>query len=82
MVKLSITDKFRSAFSRVKDKLTREKVRKQIVKLTLNPRVGKPMSHERKGTRELYIKPYRLSYAYLPSQDQVVVLDLYHKKRQ
>ena len=82
MVKVSIDDNFRRAFSQVKDKLTRAKVQKQIVKLTQNPKAGKPMRYERKGTRELYVKPYRLSYAYLPSQERVVVLNLYHKKKQ
>ena len=82
MVKLSIDANFNRVFSRVKDKLTKEKVQKQIVKLTQNPTAGKPMSYDRKGTRELYVKPYRLSYIYLPLQDRVVVLDLYHKKKQ
>ena len=82
MVKLSIDANFNRVFSRVKDKLTREKVQQQIVKLTQNPTAGKPMSYDRKGTRELYVKPYRLSYIYLPLQDRVVVLDLYHKKKQ
>ena len=82
MVKVSIDDNFRRAFSQVKDQQTREKVEKQIVKLTQNPKAGKPMRYERKGTRELYVKPYRLSYAYVPSEDRVVLLDLFHKKQQ
>ncbi len=82
MVKVSIDDNFRRAFSQVKDKLTRAKVQKQIVKLTQNPKAGKPMKYERKGTRELYIKPFRLSYVYLASEDRIILLDLYHKKKQ
>ncbi len=81
-MKVSIDDNFRRAFSQVKDTLNRAKVQKQIVKLTRNPKAGKPMRYERKGTRELYIKPFRLSYVYVPSEDKIVLLDLYHKKQQ
>lgn len=82
MVKVSIDDNFSAAFSHVRDQLTRTKIQKQIVKLTRNPKVGKPMRYERKGTRELRIKPFRLSYVYLASEDRIVLLDLYHKKKQ
>lgn len=82
MVEVFFSEGFSAVLSQIKDELTKTKVQRQIEKIRQNPRVGKPMSHERKGTRELRVKPYRLSYAYLPSQDRVVVLDLYHKKRQ
>ena len=54
----------------------------QILKIISNPEVGKPMKHARKGTRELYVDPFRLSYAYLKAEDKVVLLDLYHKDEQ
>jgi len=40
------------------------------------------MMHDRKGTRELYIKPFRLAYSYIPSEDKVIILEFYHKKKQ
>jgi len=55
---------------------------KQIKKISENPQIGKPMRNLRKGTRELYIKPFRLSYSYLRDENIVYVLDLYHKKLQ
>jgi len=64
------------------DNFTREKVKKQIEKIIKNPEIGKSMRYARKGTRELYIKPFRLSYAYIKSEDKIILLDLYHKKRQ
>jgi len=64
------------------DNFTRKKVKKQIEKIIQNPEVGKPMGYSRKGTRELYIKPFRLSYAYIKSEDRIILLDLYHKKKQ
>ena len=57
------------------------KSKKANKKIINNPEVGKPMRHERKGTREVYIKPFRLSYAYLKNEDLIIFLDLYHKKR-
>jgi len=60
----------------------KEKILKQIRKIGENPQVGKPMRNVRKGTRELYVKPFRLSYIYFKDKDEVVIFDLYHKKFQ
>jgi mRNA-degrading endonuclease RelE of RelBE toxin-antitoxin system len=35
-----------------------------------------------KGTRELYIGSFRLSYAYLKDENKIIFLDLYHKDEQ
>ena len=74
-------EKFTKVYNKL-DSFTREKVKKQIEKIIQNPEVGKPLRHVRKGTRELYIKPFRLSYAYIKSEDKIIILDLYHKKKQ
>src|SRR3989344_2073429 len=47
-----------------------------------NPEVGKPMMYDRKGTREVYVKPFRLSYAYIKHENKIIFLDLYHKDGQ
>lgn len=75
------TERFTNIYSKF-DNFTRDKVKKKIQKIITNPEVGKPMRYGRKGTRELYIKPFRLSYVYLASEDRIVLLDLYHKKKQ
>jgi len=67
---------------KIKDNLLRIKLKKQIQKIIDNPKSGKPMRYGRKGTRELYIKPFRLSYLYIEDEDAVVFADLYHKKKQ
>jgi len=82
MVRAIFTEEFKLIFSKIKDSLLKEKIIKQVEKIKTNPEVGKPMRYNRKGTRELYIKPFRLSYSYLPEQDLVYILDLYHKKEQ
>ena len=60
----------------------KEKVKKQIRKIIENPEIGKPMRYARKGTREVYVKPFRLSYAYIFKGNKIILLDLYHKDEQ
>ena len=64
------------------DRSLKEKVEAQIKKIVENPEIGKPMRYGRKGTRELYIKPFRLSYEYLKEENKIMLLDLYHKDKQ
>lgn len=82
MVEIRFDKKFTIIFSKLKDELLKLKITKQIKKISENPEVGKPMRNVRKGTRELYIKPFRLSYKYTHEKDLVYILDLYHKKGQ
>lgn len=79
MVEIRFDKKFTIIFSKLNN-FMKKKIIKQIEKISENPEVGKPMRYERKGTRELYIKPFRLSY--LKDKDHVYILDLYHKKKQ
>ena len=82
MVEVIFLGKFKKAFSKIKDSLLKEKIIKQVEKIKINPEVGKPMRNVRKGTRELYIKPFRLSYEYFKDKDLVYILDIYPKKKQ
>ena len=75
-------NRFKEVFSKIKDKTTKERIIKQVEKIKTNPKVGKPMRHDRKGTRELYISPFRLSYIYIKEENRVIILDLYHKDEQ
>ena len=82
MVDVIFTDAFKKIFFKIKDNLLKEKIIKQVEKIKINPEIGKPMRNVRKGTRELYIKPFRLSYEYFKERNVVYILDLYHKKKQ
>ena len=82
MVEIIFDKKFQQIFSKIKEPLLKEKIIKQIEKIKINPSVGKPMRNVRKGTRELYIIPFRLSYAYHIPSNTIFLLDLYHKKKQ
>ena len=74
MVEIRFDKKFVLIFSRLKDNLLKTKIKKQIKKISENPGVGKPMMHTRKGTRELYVSPFRLSYVYDHKNNVVYVL--------
>jgi mRNA-degrading endonuclease RelE of RelBE toxin-antitoxin system len=82
MVEIRFDKKFTVLFSKIKDNSLKEKISKQIKKISEYPEIGKPMRYDRKGTREVYIKPFRLSYTYIKSEDIVYVLDIYHKDEQ
>lgn len=82
MVEIIYDKKFQKIFSKIKDRLFREQVKKQIYKIVDNPSIGKPMMYSRKGTRELYVNHFRLVYAYYQNQNIVELLDLYHKDEQ
>ncbi|MAG01731.1 hypothetical protein CMI42_00160 [Candidatus Pacearchaeota archaeon] len=82
MVEVRFDKNFAKTFSKIKNDLLREKIINQIKKISEYPEIGKPMQHNRKETRELYAKPFRLSYAYLRDKSVVYVLDLYHKSDQ
>ena len=82
MVGIIFDDKFKNTFSKLKDNFLKERIIKQIEKIKINPEVGKPMRNVRKGTRELYITPFRLSYVYHLDKEIVEILEIYHKKKQ
>ena len=80
MVNVIFDSDFKKDFKKIEDKNLKEKIIKQISKIKENPEIGKPMRYSRKGTRELYIPPYRLSY--LIENEIVFILALYHKDSQ
>jgi addiction module RelE/StbE family toxin len=80
MVNVIFDSYFKRNFKKIKDQTTKEKIIKQIQKIKTNPEIGKPMMYARKGTRELYIPPFRLSYKV--EGDTVYILDLYRKDEQ
>lgn len=64
------------------DKNYIDRIEKLIKKIIQKPEIGKPMKFDRKGTREVYVKPFRLSYAYDKNSDILYLLDIYHKDEQ
>lgn len=81
MVTINYDSQFHEAVSNL-DNSYKIRVKKQIKKIISNPLVGKPMKHNRKGTREVYISPFRLSNVYDEQNDTLLFLDVYHKDKQ
>jgi mRNA-degrading endonuclease RelE of RelBE toxin-antitoxin system len=82
MVTVAYDKRFERTIRKIKDAGLKEKVKKQIIKVVENPETGKPMRFTRKDTREVYVPPFRLSYAYLKEEDKIIFLGLYHKDDQ
>ncbi|HLC56168.1 MAG TPA: type II toxin-antitoxin system RelE/ParE family toxin [Candidatus Nanoarchaeia archaeon] len=82
MVEVIFYPHFHNIFSKIKERSLKERIIKQLTKIRENPEIGKSMMNARKGTREVYIPPFRLSYAYNKEQNMVIILDLYHKDEQ
>jgi len=82
MVNVEYDDIFETKFKKIRDNSNKIKVKKQIAKIIEHPEIGKPMQYGRKGTREVYISPYRLSYVYSKEENKIILADLYHKDEQ
>jgi len=82
MVVVEFSSSFERRIKKIKNQAIKTKLKKQLKKIIENPEIGKPMRYNRKGSRELYITPFRLSYAYIKKENKVVFLDLYHKNFQ
>lgn len=79
MVNIEFGSSFEKVFKKINNLAVKDHLKKQIQKIIENPEVGKPMRYGRKGTREVYVVPYMLSYAWIKDEDKIVFLDLYHK---
>lgn len=77
MVTVIFDPMFKKNFKKLREPDLKERIIKQVSKIRDNPEIGKPMMYDRKGTRELYIPPFRLSYKI--EGDIVYILALYHK---
>lgn len=81
MVVLKTSEKFERKLDKA-DGSMYVQIEKLIDKIIANPQLGKPMRYGRKGTRELYVGSFRLSYAYERLSNTLFLLDLYHKDEQ
>ena len=79
MVTIAYVPSFEKKVRKIKDKSLKIKIKKKILKIIDSPEIGKPMRYSRKGIREVYIPPFRLSYLYIKNDEKIVFLDLYHK---
>ena len=82
MVNVIFDTHFERTIRKIHNDAIKERLIKQIKRIVENPEIGKPMKYGRKGTRELYIPPFRLSYFYNEKKNCILFLDFYHKDMQ
>ncbi len=82
MLEVENSFEFLKVISKIKNDDLRERIKRSIKKIIENPESGKPMRHARKGTREIYLSSFRLSYVYFTKENKVIFLDFYHKDEQ
>ncbi|MBS3131365.1 type II toxin-antitoxin system RelE/ParE family toxin [Candidatus Woesearchaeota archaeon] len=78
MVKVLWTQKFEQDVKGVRHPVVKERVLKQIRKVSENPDIGKPLRYGLKGERTIYVKPYRLIYSV--ERDTLILLRFEHRK--
>jgi mRNA-degrading endonuclease RelE of RelBE toxin-antitoxin system len=61
------------------DKSLKTKLKKQIEKIINNPEIGKPLKYLR-GERTVYVKPFRIIYSHIQSEDKIIFLKFEHRK--
>ena len=71
------TQKFEQQYKKMKNRTTQDRIDKQIRKILKNPDIGKPLKHELKGERTIYIKPFRLIYTV--QGDRLILLKFEHR---
>ncbi|MBS3099833.1 type II toxin-antitoxin system RelE/ParE family toxin [Candidatus Pacearchaeota archaeon] len=82
MVKVIFDKQFEEVIHKIKDYSIKERLIKQIDKIIAIPDIGKPMRFSRKGTREVYVGSFRISYIFHVEQGTLEFLDFYHKDEQ
>jgi len=82
MVKVTYDLLFDKKLSKIKDTSLKTAIKKRLLKITDEPTTGKPMQYSRKGTREVYVHSFRLSYMWLEKEQHIYFLDIYHKDEQ
>lgn len=78
MVDILFSEGFEKSFKKLKDKILKNRIIKQIDKISDNPSIGKPLKHDLKGERTIYIKPYRLIYSF--KKNKIILLRFIHRK--
>jgi mRNA-degrading endonuclease RelE of RelBE toxin-antitoxin system len=60
--KIIVTDNFEKDIRKMKDRKVKERIDKEVKKISANPDFGKPLEYGLKGEKTIRIKPYRLIY--------------------
>lgn len=78
MVEIIFTEKFEKNFKKT-DQSIKPKIKKQIKKIIQNPSIGKPLQYNLKNERTIYVKPFRIIYAF--EKSTIYFLRFEHRKK-
>lgn len=78
MVEIIFTEKFEKEFKKT-DNTIKEKAKKQISKIISNPLTGKQLQYNLKNERIIYVKPFRIIYAF--EKNTISFLRFEHRKK-
>ncbi len=82
MVRVRYDKKFQNTIFKIKDAEVQNSIKNKIAKIIEDPEIGKPMRNIKKGTREVYVGHFRLSYVFDKQGNLIEFLDFYHKDEQ
>jgi len=77
-MEIIFSDDFRKEFKKIKDKITRLKIIKQLRKLSERPEAGKPLKYDLKNHRSVRVTPFRIIYRI--EQDKIIINCFDHRK--
>lgn len=77
-MEIIFSEEFQKDFQKIKDKVTRLRIIKQLKKLEEIPEAGKPLRYELKNHRSLRIPPFRIIYRL--EKDKIIINCFDHRK--
>ena len=77
-MEIIFSDEFKKDFQKIKDKITRLRIIKQLKKIAETPDTGKPLKYDLKNYRSVRIAPFRIIYRI--EQDKIIINCFDHRK--
>ena len=77
-MQIIFSEEFKKEFKKIKDKSIRLRIIKNIKKLALLPKSGKPLQYKLRGHRSVRIPPFRIIYRL--EKDRIIINCFDHRK--
>jgi len=77
-MEIIFSEEFKREFQKIKDKMTRLRIIKQLKKLSDMPEAGKPLKYELKNHRSVRVSPFRIIYRL--EEDKIIINCFDHRK--
>ena len=77
-MEIIFSEEFKREFQKIKDKMTRLRIIKQLKKLSDMSEAGKPLKYELKNHRRVRVSPFRIIYRL--EEDKIIINCFDHRK--